>query len=137
MTFVLDTSVALAWCFKDEQTPTVMAVLDRLVEGGGMAPLLWPLEAMNGLFSAERRRRISGAERISFGSFLRDLPVTLDLDTAEHVWEATAALAERFGLTIYDATYLELCVRRRLPLATLDGALRNGAKAMKIELLGA
>jgi len=136
VTFVLDTSVALAWCFRDEQTPAVMMVLDRLVDGGGMAPLLWPLEVMNGLFSAERRRRISKAERISFGSFLRDLPVTLDLDTAERVWEATTDLAEQFGLTIYDATYLELCVRRRLPLATLDRALRNGAEAMKIELLG-
>jgi len=136
LSFVLDTSIALAWCFKDEQTPAVMAVLDRLVETSAMAPLLWPLEAMNGLFAAERRRRIGGAERVSLGSFLRDLPVKLDMDTAERVWDATAAIAARFGLTIYDATYLELSLRRRLPLATLDRALQSAAKAMKVELLG-
>lgn len=54
MTFVLDNSVALAWCFKDEQTPAVMAVLDRLTATGATAPMLWPLEATNGLFAAER-----------------------------------------------------------------------------------
>ena len=53
MSFVLDNSVALAWCFEDEQTPAVMALLDRVAETGAMAPLLWPLEAINGLLAAE------------------------------------------------------------------------------------
>jgi hypothetical protein len=53
MSFVLDNSVALAWCFEDEQTPAVMALLDRVTETGAIAPLLWPLEALNGLLVAE------------------------------------------------------------------------------------
>lgn len=58
MSCVLDNSVALAWCFEDEQTPAVMALLDRIAETGAVAPQLWPIEALNGLLTAERRGRI-------------------------------------------------------------------------------
>ena len=136
MSFVLDNSVALAWCFEDEQTPAIMELLDRVAETGARAPLLWPLEALNGLLVAERRRRLDAARRIRLASFLRDLPVALDMDTADQAWEAIAQLAERFRLTTYDAAYLELAHRRRLPLASLDQDLRAAAVAMKIDTLG-
>lgn len=136
MSFVLDTSVTLAWCFEDEQTPAVMPLLDRVVETGAGAPLLWPLEVLNGLLMAERRRRLDGDRRTRLAAFLRDLPVTLDPDTATRAWDATTRLAERFRLTIYDAAYLELAERRRLPLASLDGVLRAAATALGIEVLG-
>ena len=136
MSFVLDNSVALAWCFEDEQTPAVMELLDRVAETGARAPLLWPLEALNGLFAAERRRRLDPARRTRLAAFLRDLPIVLDMDTADQAWEATARLAERFRLTIYGAAYLELAQRRRLPLASLDQDLRAAALAMNIDTLG-
>ncbi len=137
MSLVLDNSVALAWCFEDEQTPAVMALLDRVVETGASAPLLWPLEALNGLLMAERRHRLDGPKRARLAGFLRDLPVMLDPDTAANAWEATARLAERLRLTTYDAAYLELAQRRRLPLASLDRELRAAATAMGVETLGA
>lgn len=93
MSLVLDNSVALARCFEDEQTPAVMAVLDRVAETGAVAPQLWPLEALNVLIVAERRRRIDAAKRQMLAGFLRDLPVTLDTETADRAWETTAALA--------------------------------------------
>ncbi len=136
MSFVLDNSVALAWCFEDEQTPAIMELLDRVAETGARAPLLWPLEALNGLLVAERRRRLDAARRSMLATFLRDLPVALDMNTADQAWEATAHLAERFRLTIYDAAYLELAQRRRLPLASLDHDLRAAAVAMNIDTLG-
>jgi hypothetical protein len=83
VSFVLDNSVALAWCFSDEQTPAVMGLLDRVAETGATAPLLWPLEALNGLLAAERRRRVSPEQRVTLAAFLHDLPVTLDAHTAE------------------------------------------------------
>lgn len=83
MSFVLDNSVALAWCFEDEQTAPVMALLDRVTETGAGAPMLWPLEALNGLVLAERRRRIDGARRDRLMALLRDLPIILDFDTAD------------------------------------------------------
>jgi predicted nucleic acid-binding protein len=137
VSFVLDNSVALAWCFEDEQTPTVMDLLDRVTETGASAPLLWPLEAINGLLVAERRRRVDAAKRARLAGFLRELPIALDPDTADRVWDATARLAERFKLSAYDAAYLELAQRRRLPLASLDGNLRDAATATGLEVLGA
>ena len=136
MSFVLDNSVALAWCFEDEQTPAVMALLDRVTETGAIAPLLWPLEALNGLLVAERRRRLNSATRAALTAFLRELPIMLDLDTAERAWGEAAQLAERFRLSVYDATYLELALRRRLPLASLDQGLREAAGAMGVDVLG-
>jgi len=136
LSFVLDNSVALAWCFEDEQTPPIMALLDRVTETGASAPLLWPLEALNGLFVAERRRRLDSSKRMKFATFLHDLPITLDTITAEQAWGATAHLAERFRLTTYDAAYLELAQRRNLPIASLDRELRAAASVLGIELLG-
>lgn len=136
MSFVLDTSITLAWCFEDEQTPAIMELLDRVTETGASAPLLWPLETLNGLFMAERRRRLEASQRAKLASFLRELPITLDADTASQAWDATARLAEQFRLTTYDATYLELAQRRRLPLASLDKELRTAAEAMNIDVLG-
>jgi predicted nucleic acid-binding protein len=131
---VLDNSVALAWCFEDEQTPAIMALLDRVAETGAVAPLLWPLDALNGLLVAERRRRLDRARRIRLAAFLRALPIALDPGTADQAWDAIAGLADRHALTTYDAAYLELAQRRDLPLATLDRAVRAAATTVKIEL---
>ena len=136
MSFVVDGSVALAWCFIDEQTQPVMDLLDRVTETGAFAPSLWPLEVLNALLMGERRRRVDPARRKRSAEFLRDLPITLDNETAEHAWTTTAELAERHHLSVYDAAYLELAQRRKLPLATLDRALIRAAKASGTSVLG-
>lgn len=136
MSFVLDNSVALAWCFKDEQTPAVMDLLDRVTESGATAPLLWPLEALNGLSVAERRQRLDAAKRTELATFLHDVPIVLDLETADRAWQVSARLAECLQLSVYAAVYLELAQRRRLPLASLDRELRSAAAASGVEVLG-
>jgi predicted nucleic acid-binding protein len=135
VSFVLDNSVALAWCFEDEQTPELMALLDRLVETGAVAPSLWPLEAQNGLLMAERRSRLDAARRAELARLVRDLPITLDGETAAQACTETVALADRHGLSVYDASYLELAKRRGLPLATADRPLRAAAVASGAALL--
>lgn len=137
MSFVLDNSVALAWCFEDERTPAVLAILDRLTEAGAMAPQLWPIEAVNGLLTAERRGRITGLERQRLAGFLRALPISIDDQTASQVWTATAQLAGQHRLSAYDAAYLELAQRLALPLATRDQALIVAAEAIGVPLLPA
>ena len=137
MSFVVDNSVALAWCFEDEHTQPILDLLDRVAETGAVAPSLWPLEALNGLLIAERRRRLDTKRRQRLADFLRDLPVTSDAETADQAWTATARLAERYRLTLYDAAYLELAQRRKLPLATLDQDLIRAGKALGITMLGA
>ncbi len=136
MTFVVDSSVSLAWCFEDEQTAAVMELLDRVVEAGAIAPQLWPFEALNGLLMAERRGRLDAARRRRLGGLLQSLPIVLDAETAGQAWSAVARLAEEFRLTAYDAANLELARRRTLPLATLDLPLRAAGKALGLTLLG-
>lgn len=136
MSFVLDNSVALTWCFEDERTPATTALLEQVGEAGALAPMLWPLEALNGLLVAERRGRLDAHRRRLLVGFLSALPIRLDDETASRVWTATARLAERFALSSYDAAYLELAQRRRLPLASLDQDLRTAAAALGVTVLG-
>jgi predicted nucleic acid-binding protein len=136
LTFVLDASVAIAWCFVDEQTPAVMALLDQVTETGAIAPVLWPIEVTNVLAVSLRRKRIDATEFGDLAAFLRMVPVALDAETTARVWTDAATLANRFGISVYDATYLELARRRGLPLATLDRPLRVAAAALGIETLG-
>ena len=136
MSLIVDSSVALSWCFEDEHTPATVALLDQVAEVGAMAPALWPLEVLNGLAMAERRGRLDAARRHQLIGFLRDLPINLDQETANQTWTATARLAERYRLTLYDAAYLELAQRLNLPLATLDQELRVAANSLGVSLLG-
>lgn len=136
MTFVLDSSVALAWCFEDERTDTTDALLREVAATGAAAPGLWPLEVLNGLTMGERRGRLDADKRKSLGGFLRDLPVSIDDETAAQAWDVTATLAARFQLTVYDAAYLELAQRLAVPLATRDRALRGAARSLGVALLG-
>jgi predicted nucleic acid-binding protein len=135
MSFVIDNSIALAWCFEDEQTDGIMALLDRVAADGAVAPQLFPIEALNGLLTAERRGRIDSEARRRLGGFLRELPIDIDDETAGRVWNDTAGLARAHGLTAYDATYLELAMRLGLPLATSDAALIAAAGAAGVAVL--
>lgn len=82
MSFVLDSSVSLTWCFDDERTNATDALLERVVESGAYAPVLWPLEVLNALAMAERRSRIDAEHRQRLAGFLHDLPVAIDEETA-------------------------------------------------------
>ncbi len=136
MTFVVDSSVALSWCFEDERTPETRSLLERVAETGASAPNHWPAEVLNGLMMAERRKRIGPDQRRRLADFLRDLPIKLDAETIDQLWTATQTLAERFRLTVYDAIYLEQAHRLALPLATLDRELRTAASSLGVNTLG-
>ena len=133
---VLDSSVALAWVLPGEGTDATEALLDEIAASGAAAPGLWPLETANVLLQAERARRITRAERQRSLAALAALPIRIDADTATQAFGSTTALAEAHGLTLYDASYLELALRLALPLASLDGKLRQAAQASGVELLG-
>ena len=136
MSLVLDASLALAWYFQDEASPATDRVLDRVVETGALVPSLWRLEIANGLQVAVRRGRISAAYRDASLSDLMQMQIVTDLETDAHAWSATLRLAEKHELTLYDAAYLELAQRRRLPLATLDRALGRSAEKLGLVILG-
>ncbi len=133
---MIDSSVALTWCFEDEASPAADRLLAQLTDTGAVAPSLWPLEVLNGLAMAERRGRLTTLARHEKISFLQALPISLDHETAAQAWTTTTRLAERYRLTLYDAAYLELAQRLNLPLATLDKELREAARALGLPLLG-
>jgi predicted nucleic acid-binding protein len=132
---VLDCSVTLAWLLADEQPAAAAQVLDQVVEEGAIAPGLWPLEVGNALLVAERRGRLSSWNRTQALQGLAGLPIEIDGETAGRAWRETLALAETHRLTLYDATYLELALRRSLPLATFDAAMRAAAVTAGVPLL--
>ena len=136
MSIVIDASVTLAWLYPDEITDAVRDVFDLVTNNGAVVPSLWRLEVANGLTLAVRKRRITPAFRAGALADLAFAPVVIDTETDLHAWNAALQLADRFGLTTYDAAYLELAHRRSLPLATLDTALRAAAQALGIPLMG-
>lgn len=136
MSLVLDCSVTLSWYFEDERTEASRAVLDQVVEEGAIVPPLWRFEVANGLQMAVRRRRIDGSFRDETLADLAELDILSDPDSDGQAWSSTLRLADRHRLTVYDAAYLELAQRRRLPLATLDLALSRAAVAELITVLG-
>ena len=133
--FVLDTSVTMSWFFEDEATPTSLAILDVLRTSQALVPSLWPLEVANVLLVAERRGRTSEARSSRFVTLLNSLPIAVDPATADQALAATLHLGRQFGLSSYDASYLELAMREGCPLATLDDKLRCAAKKSGVPLI--
>ena len=132
---VVDASVALTWCFEDEASPATDAVLDQVKGEGAIVPSLWHLELGNVLLSAERRGRTIQGGVVARLALMAQLPITIDAETAGRAWREILALARAERLTAYDAAYLELAVRRGLPLATKDEALRGAAKRVGVPVL--
>ena len=133
--FVLDCSVAVAWLFEDEATPETDALLDRLAGDVALAPLHWRLEVGNVLAQAERRGRITPAQVATSVAFIAGLPIDIDVETDGRALREVLALARAAGLTSYDAAYLELALRRGVPLATQDKALARAARGLKVVTL--
>lgn len=129
MNFVLDASVTLSWAFEDERSQPALEVLERLRQDEAAVASLWPLEVTNGLMAAERRGRLTSADAGRFLHLVRSLPIVIDPVARVRAFEATRSLARKHRLTAYDAAYLELAVRRGIPLVTLDGELQAAAEA--------
>ena len=134
MSFVLDASTTLAWAIENERNALALATLDRLASEKAEVPGHWALEVANGLLMAVRRKRLSDTARLDALANLTELPIHSDDETAARAGHETTAVAARYGLSVYDAAFLELAIRRRLPLATLDDALAAAAQAAGVEL---
>ena len=134
MTLVLDSSTTLAWQFEDEHSEQTLRVLEHVVDAGAVVPPLWRYEVANGLQMAVRRGRIDAARRHRMLDGLGTLDIVIDDESPAHAWSATLTLSDLYGLTVYDAAYLELAQRLRLPLATLDRALAEAARRAGVEV---
>jgi predicted nucleic acid-binding protein len=136
VSLVIDSSATLAWVYSEETTEPIAEVLALMSDKGAWVPALWRLEVANVLQMNVRRGRHDAAFRDAALADLAVLPISIDAETDRRAWDATLRLAERHRLTLYDAAYLELAVRRGMPLATLDQELRDAATAKGVPLLG-
>lgn len=132
--FVLDCSVAMAWCFQDEVDEYADAVLEKLTEAPAVAPSLWPLEIANVLLVAERHGRVTVAHATRFLELLRSYPIEVDVETHVRAFGPTIALGREHGLSAYDGAYLELAMRLDLPLASRDQALIGAGERCGVSL---
>lgn len=136
MEIVLDASVTLSWCFPGEQTPLSLIVLDRLNAGdAALVPAFWSVEVLNSLLVGEKRGRISSNQTRAFLGDLAALRPTFDNASVEQVFGVVQKLCREQNLTPYDALYVELALRVKCPLATLDQSQRNAANALDLECL--
>lgn len=136
--FVLDASVALSWCFPGdptEDTPYSRRILAKLATDNAIVPEIWAFEIANIIFVAcNKRRRITQKHVDEYLQRLRALPIRV-----EHydLWSNVSleSLARKMNLPAYDAAYLDLASRRKLPLATADDDLRKAAAAQGLSVL--
>lgn len=134
MSLVLDCSVTVAWVFKDEYSPATQRIYELVEDHGAVVPAHWMAEVANVLRMGERRRRISEPDVAEALKMLSELIIDIDDGHSWQSIERAQHLSRAHGLTVYDAVYLELAVRRGLPLATTDADLLKAAPAEAVAL---
>ena len=133
--FVIDASVALAWYFDEEATEATRALLDLFEDERAEVPSLWHLELANALAMGERHKRITPARASEFIALIDGLPIVIDERTPNIALSSVLELSRREQLSAYDASYLELAMRRGVPLATKDNDLARAANRVGVTLL--
>ena len=134
--YVLDCLVTVSWFFEDEFNKYTQSVPELLLQTGTVAvvPGLWVAEVSNVMFQAERRKRISPENVNQALNVLSLLPIEYDhqpINSMGHVLH----LSRKYTLTSYDALYMELALRRNIPLATQDKKMRASAKSLGVKLV--
>ena len=133
--FVADVSIAIAWVHPGQATGETDAMLEAIARGAALeVPALWPLEVANALLVLERRGRLTEAERAAALTWLRGLRLRVDHEMATLALTRLSELAAANHLSVYDAAYLALAVRRGVPLGCKDGALKTAASRLGLKL---
>lgn len=134
--FVLDCSVTVAWCFADESTRTTDDLLESFSsERRAYTPAIWPFEVTNVLLVGERRERISPKDSSRFLTLLWTLPIYPDLDVTPSTLQRIIDIGRNHQISAYDASYMELALRRGLSMATLDNKMKTVAEQLNIPCL--
>lgn len=132
--FVIDNSVVMSWCFKDEANAYADSILENLKTGRAIVPAIWPFEVANVLLVAERRKRLTQAASIHFLSLLMQLPITVEQESPLNAIQDLLFLGREVDLSSYDLSYLDLAMRKGCSLATLDQKLTQAAPLVGVPL---
>ncbi len=134
MIFVLDCSVTMPWILKNDSSGYSVKILKSLEKKQAIVPKLWAYEVCNVIAVAERRKKIKSYEALNFFKILYELPIQFD-DEETDIFYQIHPLTREFQLSSYDAAYLELAIRKKLPIATLDRAIQKASKKLGIKLV--
>ncbi len=136
MKFVLDCSVTMAWCFEDEVNEYTEKVLDFLQKKNeARVPPIWKLEVINVLLLAQKKKKIDGLIATNFKNALLNLPIHIDHTATDRAFETVFEIGKECDLTSYDASYLELAFREKIPIATQDNALIKAARKIHVDCI--
>jgi predicted nucleic acid-binding protein len=136
VTFVLDNSVAMRWCFEETAHPYAESILDRLETGDdAVVPVMWLYEASAVLARAQNRGTLAAQKAEEFIAELQSLNIGADPESVARIFPDVHRVALTHRLTSYDASYLELALRRGLPLATLDDGLIRASTAAGVSVI--
>lgn len=124
---VIDNSIIMAWSLDDEPSSYARLLLERMENGTAIQPSIWPLELGNALIVAERRDRIAREHTDRFLDRLSKLSIEIQFEPMGRLLGEIVSLARKHQLSTYDASYLDLALRRQLPIATQDKALMRAA----------
>ena len=133
--FVIDNSVVMSWCFGDETNFYADSVLESLKKRQAIVPAIWPLEVVNVLLVAERKKRINEADSWRFMTLLLQLPISVEHEGQERMMKDLLGFARVNGLSSYDASYLNLAMAKGVPIATLDRKLMEAARSAHVKIL--
>ena len=139
MNLVLDSSMTLAWQFKRVDPAEILLAekaLKELPSFQAIVPALWYSEIANSLLRGERQGAISATQTRYFLDELSQAEIVADEISPRARQVAVVDLARRYGLTAYDATYLELAMRRVATLATFDRKLADAARVAGLRVFG-
>lgn len=122
----------LAWTFIDERDANARASAKAVIEEGAVVPAIWHWEIQNALLTAERRKRIAGADVAMVLQHLASLPIEIEPIGPAFSFGAETDIARRMNLSVYDAAYLDLSLRRGMRLMTRDTKLGAAADILRI-----
>jgi predicted nucleic acid-binding protein len=133
--FVVDNSIVMSWCFKDETNDYADAVLELFSEAKAFVPSIWPLEVVNVLLVAERKKRLTKTDSVHFIKLLSQLPIIVEHEQPKRIMTDLSVLARTNNLSSYDASYLHLSMKKGIPIATSDARLIEAAKIENVSIL--
>jgi predicted nucleic acid-binding protein len=134
--WVIDSSIGISWVHPAQATTQTDSLLEEVAAGAAMfVPAFWFLEMANCLLILQRRKRLSPEERQTALVTLRGMNFIPDDESANAAFGMISDLADEHSLTVYDAAYLELALRRKLPLASRDASLVQAAKKCGLRVL--
>ena len=129
----------MRWCFDETANPYAEFILERLESGSddALVPVMWLYEASAVLSRAQNRGTLAAQKAGEFIDELQSLNIATDPESTARIFPDVHRVAVTYRLTSYDASYLELAIRRGLPLATLDDGMIRASRAAGVSVLAA